>query len=79
MNKFLADAIGTANAILAVLIVIGSAIAAGNAGFRGFDPLQAAGGLVAGAIVAVIVCGVLALLVEMRRELVEISTRLERR
>ena len=72
MNKFLASSIAVLNQLLAlVFILIGSLI-----GLR--DDLGILGGFL-GFVVAVIVCGTLALLVDIRNELKSIRQELSYR
>lgn len=72
MNKFLASSIAVLNQLLAVVfILIGSLI-----GFK--DDLGVLGGFL-GFFVAVIICGTLALLVDIRDELTRIRQELQYR
>lgn len=69
MNRFLADAIGTINAIAAWALIIVPPIAGGiSQGTEGFIV-----GLILGLILAVVLCGMLALLIDIRDSLREIA------
>lgn len=69
MNRFLADAIGTINAGVAwALIIIPPIGGAINLGPEGFFF-----GLLAGGITALVLCGLLALLIDIRDSLREIA------
>lgn len=82
MNAFLANAIGALNTLVALaLIIAGAGIGASTAGVMGGE-VGAIGlfmGAVGGAIVAVLVCGSLALLIGIRDELKEIRRALDAR
>ena len=84
VNRFLATAIATLNAILAIVIVsftaLGTAIAMS---FLDNDPggkigLGIAGfllGIVLGVVSALVICGIIALLVDIRQVLIETRDR----
>jgi hypothetical protein len=77
MNKLLAGAIRFLNGLLALIfIVVG---AAAGASLPHGSPRRAVIGAVAGFVVALIFCGLLALFVEMRSELIKIRIALEQR
>jgi hypothetical protein len=67
MNKFLANALSSVNAFIAVVIIvlpgIGAALAGGN-------PLAFIFGCLAGLFLAILICGTLALLINIKDELV---------
>lgn len=69
MNKLLAGTIRTLNGLIAVLLVISGGATAAALGGRGLSIL---GGLILGFLVAVLICGVLAILIEIRSELIKI-------
>jgi len=86
MNKVLAAMIRGLNGLLALVIVavgaiVGSQYGATVGAQHGADQQQFFGGLVAGLLVgslaALAICGVLALFVEMRSELIKIRMLLE--
>lgn len=79
MNRFLAVSLGYLNGLLAVLTVIGG-VAFGAVSLHNIDPVLGLilGGIL-GFIVAVIVYGGLALLIQMHRELIGIREALQRR
>ena len=69
MNKFLATSVAVLNQLLAIVfILIGSLI-----GFK--EGLGALGGIL-GFLVAVVICGTLALLIDIRNELTHIRRAL---
>ena len=71
MNKFLASAIGTINALIAwVLILVPPLAGAYSAG-----PPGLIAGLLIGFVLAVVLCGLLALLIDIRDSLREIAGR----
>ena len=67
MNKFLADALSSVNALIAFLIIVVPAFAAG---VSGGSPLAFVVGGAAGLILAILICGTLALLINIKDELV---------
>ena len=67
MNKFLADALSYINALIAFLIIVVPAFAAGAS--EG-SPLAFVLGGAAGLILAILICGTLALLLNIRDEIV---------
>lgn len=72
MNKLLADAIGALNGVLAIGLVLAGGVIGAGAGALGGRDFSSAGFLVGGlmgALVAVLVCGGLALLISIRDEL----------
>ncbi len=74
MNKFLASATATINVFVAWALILGSPILGMSfAGAEGFIV-----GLFAGLILAVLVCGILALLIDMRNCLREIAAAARR-
>ena len=73
MNRMLADALGALNAVIGVLIIILAAIGGVMSG--GIIGLLI--GLVTGAVFAIFTCGMIAVFVEMRREIVGISQFLQ--
>ncbi|HEY1299664.1 MAG TPA: hypothetical protein VGF07_04155 [Stellaceae bacterium] len=77
MNKLLAGAVRFLNGLLALVLIVAGA-AAGAALPHG-SPAHAVIGAGAGFVIALIFCGLLALFVEMRTELIKIRTALEQR
>lgn len=74
MNKFLADALSLLNAILAILITLGGGvisfvIADAN------EVLAGIFGLAGGFLAAVLICGLLALLIQIKDELVLLNEK----
>lgn len=78
MNGFLARILGYMNAFIALFLIVG-----GGAVGSQFDDKFSGGGLVVdlivGVILAAIICGVLAIFISMRRELLVIRRLLEER
>ena len=78
MNGFLASILGYMNAFIALFLILG-----GGAVGSQFDDKFSGGGLIVGLIVgvvlSVIICGVLAIFISMRRELMVIRRLLEER
>ena len=73
MNKFLADSLGWLNAVLAIVIVL-AGWALGLLGTQDF--WGAIVGAVGGFLVAVLICGVLAVLISIHNELKAIHIKL---
>jgi hypothetical protein len=71
MNKFLAEAAGALNVLVALVLIVGGAIlgASADAMGRGGGLVGMVLGAVGGAILAVLVCGGLAILIAIRDEL----------
>ena len=74
MNKFLADALSLLNSILAVLITLGGGViffvmADANEVFAGIF------GLAGGFLAAVLICGLLAVLIQIKNELVLLNQK----
>jgi hypothetical protein len=83
MNKFLASSVGYLNGVIAVVIIFTSGFGMRNMALRMGGTLEAANGalifgLLVGLVLAVLVCGVLALFVEIRREVVAIREALSK-
>jgi hypothetical protein len=77
MNAFLAGIVGVLNGLLALLIILGVAvIGADQVGGGGVGLFL---GLIVGIISAGVVCGLLAIFIEIRRELVKIRIALTER
>jgi len=77
MNAFLAGIVGFLNGLLALLIILGVAvIGADQVGGGGVGLFL---GLIVGIISAGVVCGLLAIFIEIRRELVKIRIALTER
>jgi len=75
MNSFLADVVGFVNGLLGFLIIAFGAV-------LGYSAAEGVGlllGALAGLIAAVLVCGALAILIDIRNKLVQISTRVNER
>lgn len=73
INKFLADGLAALNALLALLIVLGGIVA--GLAYGGLVGVVA--GVVVGMLIAIIVCGALALVVDIREDLAAVRARLE--
>ena len=67
MNKFLADALSSVNALIAILIIFVPGIAAG---VEGGNILAFIAGSLVGLILAILICGTLALLINIRNEII---------
>jgi hypothetical protein len=67
MNKFLADSLSSVNALIAILIIFVPGIAAGVAAE---NLLAFIAGCLVGLILAILICGTLALLINIRNEIV---------
>ena len=74
MNKFLASTIGFLNGLLAVIFIAGGAAAGSQMQEQG--DLGTFLGLLAGLGLAVVICGFLALFIDMRNELIQIRKAL---
>ncbi len=75
MNQFLANALGQLNALAAVVIMLGAAVAGGFA--MTDSPLGGAIlGLTGGFLLAIVVCGLLALIITIQNTLESIDQRL---
>ena len=80
MNKFLAGTIRFLNGLLAfVLIVGGASIGAGYGMVLGGEAAGAFVGFLGGLVIALIICGFLALFIEIRSELIKIRGILEKK
>jgi hypothetical protein len=77
MNKLLAGAIRFLNGFFAVLFVIVGAVA--GATFPQGSPTHALIGAIVGFVVALLACGLLALFIEIRTELIRIREALEKK
>lgn len=73
MNKFLADGLSAVNALIAFLIILVPGISAAVAGE---NPLAFVVGSLVGLIFAILICGTLALLLNIRDEIVLANTYL---
>ncbi|MDE8344095.1 MAG: hypothetical protein POG24_09780 [Acidocella sp.] len=79
MNKLLASLVSLLNGLLAISFVIVGGVSGEILGFKyGGQTLDTLMGLVAGLVVAIIFCGLLALFIDMRRELIHIRKALEK-
>jgi hypothetical protein len=79
MNRLLAETVGVLNGLLAiVLIIIGMVVGAASTDFQRIGIAGALLGGVIGFAVALFSCGLLALFIEMRSELIRIRTAVER-
>ena len=74
MNSLLANTIGVFNGLLALLFVIAGALI----GQSQLEDMGLIVGLVVGFILAVVVCGILAIFISMRDELIEIRKLLNK-
>jgi hypothetical protein len=77
MNRLLAGAIRFLNGFLAIIFVIVGAVA--GATFPQGSPTYALIGAIVGFVVALLACGLLALFIEIRTELIKIREALENR
>jgi len=80
INTLLANAVGFLNGLFALVLIFGGAIVGDYAEREGVFPVGMNGailGLVIGFIVAIVVCGLLAVFISMRNELVSIRRILE--
>lgn len=74
MNRFLASALSVGNALLAWVIILVSTLVGGlNEDFGGLVGFL--GGLVVGGMLAILVCGALALLIDIRNSLRELCEK----
>ena len=74
MNSLLANTIGLLNGLLALFFIIAGALI-GQSQLEGMGLIV---GLVVGFILAVVVCGILAIFISMRDELIEIRKLLNK-
>ena len=74
MNRLLANIVGFLNGLLAFVFMIGGALI----GHSQFDGMGLVLGLVTGIIFAIIICGVLAIFISMRNELITIRSLLNK-
>jgi hypothetical protein len=80
MNKFLAEILGFLNGLLALLIILsGAAIGVTQVGGSGAGLFGLFFGLIGGIVTAGIVCGLLAIFIEIRSELIKIRIELTER
>ena len=77
MNRLLAEAAGVLNGFLAIVLIVVGAVF-GYAALPNNPGVGVVVGLIVGFIVASIACGVVALVVEMRGELIRIREALNR-
>jgi membrane associated rhomboid family serine protease len=75
MNKVLAAAIRFLNGVIAIILVIVGAVV--GAAFPQGSPIYALIGAIVGFVVALLACGLLALFIEIRTELIKIREVLE--
>ena len=74
MNRILASALGVGNALLAWVIILAPALFGGlHEDFGGFVGFL--GGLILGGMLAILVCGSLALLIDIRNSLRELCKK----
>jgi hypothetical protein len=81
MNRFLADALKAANGLAALLVIVVATLAgAGSSGRMNISTIAGGVmGLLIGTVISVLVFGALALIIDMRSELIRIRTALEAR
>ena len=80
MNKLLAALIRFLNGLLAfVLMAGGAAVGAEYGGALGGEAAGAFVGFLGGLVIALIICGILALFIEIRSELIKIRGILEKK
>ena len=77
MNSLLASIVGFLNAFLALFFVIGGAVIGDSFNYQ-LDGMGLVLGLIIGAILAIVVCGVLAIFISMRNELMTIRRLLDK-
>lgn len=74
MNRFLAGALGAGNALLAwVIILVPALVGSYHEDFGGI--IGFLGGLILGGMLAIVVCGSLALLIDIRNSLRELCKK----
>ena len=73
MNKFLADALSSVNAFIAFVIIFAPGVVAA---ITAESLVAFIGGCLAGLILAILICGTLALLLTIRDEIVLVNTNL---
>jgi hypothetical protein len=71
MNRFLANAVGFINALIAIVLILVGTVIGSNQGGGGMVL-----GFIGGLLLAIFVCGLLALAIEIRNELVQIRKAL---
>jgi hypothetical protein len=71
MNTFLANIVGFLNGVLALFFIIGGAVIGYDLNYQ-LEGMGLVFGLVIGFILAIVVCGVLAIFISMRNELTQI-------
>jgi hypothetical protein len=71
MNRFLANAVGFLNALVAIIIIVVGAVAGAK-----YGDFYLVIGAVIGLAAAILICGLLALAVDIRNELVQIRKAL---
>ena len=76
MNSLLASIVGFLNAFLALFFVICGAVIGDSLNYQ-LDGMGLVSGLIVGAILAIVVCGVLAIFISMRNELMAIRRLLD--
>ena len=77
MNSLLASIVGFLNGFLALLFIIGGAIIGISLDYQ-LNGMGLVLSLVIGAILAIVVCGVLAIFISMRNELIAIRRLLDK-
>ena len=74
MNKYLADSLTALNLVIAILVILSCAfVGMGNSSFIGF----VVGGAV-GCLLASMICGTFALLIDIRNEVVRLNESLDK-
>ena len=74
MNKWLADAFSGLNVFLAILIIVTVTVSADSTdSFMSFI-----GYVAAGSVFAILICGILALVIDIRNELVKLNENLDK-
>tara|TARA_B100001287_G_C22649632_1_gene514532 strand:- start:35 stop:265 length:231 start_codon:yes stop_codon:yes gene_type:complete len=71
INKMVAEILGAFNGIIAILLLIGTVLAASNAGRFFFIVL------IVGIILTIIACGIVAVLIDIKHEITKMSNKLD--
>ena len=74
INKFVSEMLGAFNGIIAIILILGTFIAAGNAG-GGFGLMIPLAGL----ILTIIACGIVAVLIDIKNEISKMSGKLDKK
>jgi hypothetical protein len=77
MNKLLAEAVRLLNALFAIVFIAAGVLGGVRAAFQHDAPQYAIMGGLLGFAIALVICGLLALFIEIRSELIKIRETLE--